>query len=65
MADPRGFMKYTREGPQRRPVELRVKDYKELYNPFEDEKLKVQGSSVHGLRGSILPRVRPVVRWSI
>ena len=44
MADPRGFLKFTREGPQRRPVELRVKDYKELYNPIEDEKLKVQGA---------------------
>ena len=44
MADPRGFLKYTREGPQRRPVELRVKDYKELYDPFEDEKLKRQGA---------------------
>jgi glutamate synthase (NADPH/NADH) small chain len=37
-------VKYAREGPQRRPVELRVKDYKELYDPFEDAKLKVQGA---------------------
>ena len=44
MGDPRGFVKYAREGPQRRPVELRVKDYKELYDPFEDAKLKVQGA---------------------
>lgn len=44
MADPRGFLKYKREGPQRRPVELRVKDWQELYEPFPDEKLKVQGA---------------------
>ncbi|MGB0911535.1 MAG: glutamate synthase subunit beta [Nitrospirales bacterium] len=44
MADPKGFMKYTREGPQRRPVELRVLDWKELYEPFPDEKLKQQGA---------------------
>ena len=44
MADPRGFLKYKREGPQRRPVELRVKDWGELYEPFPDEKLKVQGA---------------------
>ncbi len=44
MADPRGFLKYTREGPPRRPVELRVKDYKELYDPFEEEKLVKQGA---------------------
>ena len=44
MADPKGFMKFTREGPQRRPVELRVLDWKELYEPFPDEKLKKQGA---------------------
>ena len=44
MADPRGFLKYQREGPQRRPIELRVRDWKELYEPFPDEKLKVQGA---------------------
>ncbi|UCE64025.1 MAG: glutamate synthase subunit beta [Nitrospirota bacterium] len=44
MADPRGFMKYDREGPKRRPVELRVHDWKELYEPFPEEKLKAQGA---------------------
>ena len=44
MADPRGFLKYKREGPERRPVELRVRDWKELYEPFPDEKLKIQGA---------------------
>ncbi len=44
MADPRGFLKYKREGPQRRPVAQRVLDWKELYDPFPDEKLKVQGA---------------------
>ena len=44
MADPRGFLKYTREGPTRRPPELRVLDWKELYEPFSDDKLQVQGA---------------------
>ena len=44
MGDPRGFLKYKREGPQRRSVEIRVKDWGELYEPFPDEKLKVQGA---------------------
>ena len=44
MADPRGFLKYKREGPQRRPIELRVRDWKEFYEPFSDEKLKAQGA---------------------
>ena len=44
MGDPRGFLKYKREGPQRRPVAQRVLDWKELYDPFPEEKLKVQGA---------------------
>jgi len=44
VADPRGFLKYKREGPQRRPVELRVRDWREMYEPFPDDRLKVQGA---------------------
>jgi glutamate synthase (NADPH/NADH) small chain len=39
-----GFMEYTRELPQRRPVDERVKDYFEIYQPFPEEKVQVQGS---------------------
>lgn len=38
MADPKGFLKYTRELPKTRNPKERVKDYKELYEDFEDEK---------------------------
>ncbi len=44
MADPKGFMKYAREGPKRRPVELRVLDWKELYEPMTEDQLKTQGA---------------------
>jgi glutamate synthase (NADPH/NADH) small chain len=44
MADPKGFMKFAREGPKRRPVELRVLDWKELYEPISEEKLQTQGA---------------------
>ena len=44
MADPRGFLKYTREGPTRRAVELRVRDWNEMYEPFSEDKLKNQGA---------------------
>ncbi len=44
MADPKGFMKYAREGPKRRPVELRVLDWKEFYEPISEEKLQTQGA---------------------
>jgi len=44
MADPKGFMKYPREGPKRRPVELRVLDWKEFYEPMPEDALKAQGA---------------------
>ncbi len=44
MADPKGFMKFAREGPKRRPVELRVKDWKEFYESISEEKLQTQGA---------------------
>ncbi|NWF74499.1 MAG: glutamate synthase subunit beta [Nitrospirae bacterium] len=44
MGDPKGFMKYAREGPKRKPVELRVLDWKEMYEPISEEKLKTQGA---------------------
>ncbi|GKS59303.1 putative NADH-dependent glutamate synthase (small subunit) GltD [Nitrospira sp.] len=44
MGDVKGFMKYKREGPTRRPTELRVLDYRELYEPFSEDKLKIQGA---------------------
>jgi glutamate synthase (NADPH) small chain len=39
-----GFLEYTREVPERRPVEERVNDWFEIYNPFPEEKIKLQGA---------------------
>ena len=45
MADPTGFLKYThRELPQRRPVPLRLRDWNEVYEDFDDETLRHQAS---------------------
>ncbi|UXA17906.1 glutamate synthase subunit beta [Mycobacterium sp. SMC-4] len=45
MPDPRGFLKYTqRETPQRRPVDLRLRDWKEVYEEFSHDTLKAQAS---------------------
>ncbi len=44
MADIRGFMKVKREGPKRRPVEERVHDWKEFYQPISEDLLRNQGS---------------------
>ena len=39
-----GFKEYTREIPARRPVEERVHDYFEVYQPFPEEKVRVQAA---------------------
>ncbi|MFN8032706.1 MAG: glutamate synthase subunit beta [Mycobacterium sp.] len=45
MADPTGFLKYThRETPVRRPVDLRLKDWKEVYEDFSHDTLEHQAS---------------------
>ena len=39
-----GFLEYTRELPQRRPVAERVNDWFEVYQDFPDEKVQTQGA---------------------
>ena len=42
MADPRGFLKAGRELPSRRPVDVRLQDWREVYDPFPNERLQTQ-----------------------
>ena len=47
MADPKGFLKHTeRELPERRPVDLRIMDWKEVYESttLPEEELRTQAS---------------------
>ncbi|MBS9535236.1 glutamate synthase subunit beta [Mycobacterium sp. M1] len=45
MADPRGFLKYTRRIlPARRPVDERVHDWREVYQDFAEDTLREQAS---------------------
>ncbi len=45
MADPSGFLKYThRELPKRRPVPLRLNDWNEVYEEFDNETLGHQAT---------------------
>jgi glutamate synthase (NADPH/NADH) small chain len=44
MADPRGFLKFAREGSSRRPVAERIHDWREVYLPFDREHLRVQAA---------------------
>ncbi|MEY4163426.1 MAG: glutamate synthase small chain [Actinomycetota bacterium] len=42
MADPRGFLKYERETPKRRPVDVRIRDWREVYEEQEFVSLQRQ-----------------------
>jgi len=42
MADPKGFMTTPRETPVRRPVDLRLRDWREVYEPFAAARLEHQ-----------------------
>ena len=42
MADPRGFMTTPRQLPPRRPVDVRISDWREVYTPFGTDRLERQ-----------------------
>jgi glutamate synthase (NADPH/NADH) small chain len=44
VAKPTGFMEYERELPPRRPVPVRLRDWKEVYAPFPEESLVHQAA---------------------
>ncbi len=42
MGNPRGFLEAQRQLPKRRPVPVRIMDWKEVYEPFDQDELKKQ-----------------------
>ena len=44
MGDPRGFLKHDRELPVRRPVPVRLRDWREVYEDFPSGKLQEQAA---------------------
>jgi glutamate synthase (NADPH/NADH) small chain len=44
MADPKGFMTHPRELPPRRPVDVRIRDWREVYEDFAKPALEKQAS---------------------
>jgi len=44
MADPKGFLKYKKELPEKRGIGERINDYQEFYKPFPPTKLIQQAS---------------------
>jgi glutamate synthase (NADPH) small chain len=39
-----GFLEYAREVPERRPATERINDWFEIYNPFPEDKIRLQGA---------------------
>src|ERR1700745_105922 len=44
MGDPKGFMKTARETPRRRPVDVRISDWREVYEPYPTERTEKQAA---------------------
>ena len=44
MGDRHGFMKHGRATPERRPVPVRLGDWREVYRPFSEEAVRTQAS---------------------
>ena len=44
MGDPKGFLKLARAEPRRRPVEERIGNWREFYEPLSNEALQAQGA---------------------
>jgi glutamate synthase (NADPH/NADH) small chain len=44
VGDVKGFLKHDRETPTRRPVPVRLRDWKEVYEPFPEDHLQTQAS---------------------
>ena len=42
MGEPTGFLQWGRSGPKRRPVPVRITDWREVYEPFDASELKHQ-----------------------
>jgi len=44
MGDPTGFLEYERELPRRRPVPVRLRDWREVYEPFPEAAVRHQAA---------------------
>jgi glutamate synthase (NADPH/NADH) small chain len=44
MGKPTGFLEYRRQGPTLRPVPVRLRDWREVYEPQSDEAVQEQGA---------------------
>ena len=61
MADPRGFLTTPRQLPARRPVDIRISDWREVYAEFGTDQLgrRPAGAWTAASRSAI-----PAARWA-
>ncbi len=72
MPDPKGFLKTARELPHRRPVDVRIQDWREVYEDFGNERVRAQAGRCmdcgipfchHGCPlGNLIPEWNDLVR---
>ncbi|MGI8691635.1 MAG: glutamate synthase subunit beta [Geodermatophilaceae bacterium] len=72
MPDPKGFLTTNRELPQRRPVDIRIQDWREVYEDFAPERIRAQAGRCmdcgipfchHGCPlGNLIPEWNDLVR---
>ena len=55
MADPKGFLTTPRQTACRRPVDVRIQDWREVYTEFRRARAGAPGRALHGLRHPVLP----------
>ena len=44
MGKPTGFLDYPRQGPHHRPVPVRLRDWREVYEAQSDDEVSIQGA---------------------
>ena len=61
MGKPTGFKELPRETPKRRPVNLRILDWNEIYIPFGDKKQHEKKLQDQGARCQSGPPIKPAI----
>ena len=60
MGKPTGFLEWDRQTPEHRPVPVRLRDWNEVYEPFDAEALNQQA----GAWTAVSRSVTTVARWA-
>ena len=66
MADPKGFLTTPRETPARRPVDVRIRDWREVYTDFPPVALESQAGRwwITACRSATRPLGNLIPEWN-